>query len=250
MRSCVRVQNAINTHWDIWILTPLLAADFLFLCSTISVSMTASTAWWFSTICLSVVGLPVGLIFFSLGIATRARHQPYSGGTQTVGTVTNLTRDYGDGGTAYRPEVTFRTAEGELIVFNGTCSSVNAPNIGEEVRVSYIPSEPSEARNLDSSCKRSAFVAIVVGVVLVLCAAIFISRLAFGCIRWNRCTERFRAANANSGTDELRSPSEALGCTPSSPRSPRSEAIKVWCHHLLRALPQARRTRGESHHSS
>lgn len=56
------------------------------------------------------------------------------------------------GTTTYSVELTFQTTEGEVIEMKDGCSTGCEPEVGKEVRVSYRPSNPKKARNLDSGC--------------------------------------------------------------------------------------------------
>ena len=73
----------------------------------------------------------------------------------------------------YSPVVTFNTTEGEQVVFKDNFSININPRrfVGDEVRVSYLPSDPQNtARNLDSGGKgvMLAFVCVSGGVMLLL----------------------------------------------------------------------------------
>lgn len=114
-------------------------------------------------------------IFLGIGIRGLLQYRPYKHGVTTTGTITALApaADNDDGGAMYSPVVTFNTTEGEQVVFKDNFSININPRrfVGDEVRVSYLPSDPQNtARNLDSGGKgvMLAFVCVSGGVMLLL----------------------------------------------------------------------------------
>ena len=102
-------------------------------------------------------------ISLGFGIFGFLQYLPYKHGVTTTGTITALAlADNDEGGATYSPVVTFNTTEREQVVFTDNFSTNINPRrfVGDEVRVSYLPSDPQNtARNLDSGGK---------GVVLLL----------------------------------------------------------------------------------
>lgn len=147
------------------------------------------------TFCAGSFFLVTGLGCLIVGLFVRAAYQPYSGGIQTTAKVTGLTRENGDSDSSFRPELTFITNEGETIVFNDSCSSSDAPGVGEEVRISYRPSDPTDARNLDSKCKLLSWILLLVGAVLLSGAILVIARSSWLC--YKRSTQRQRTGRSD-----------------------------------------------------
>ena len=107
------------------------------------------------------------------GIVVWFHAQPYDGGITTTGHISGFdTQTKNEGSDTHHPVVTFETDSGETVEFRDNCGSSNRPRAGSSVRVSYEPSDPKRARNLDGCTIVLGWVFIAVGVVIILVAGV------------------------------------------------------------------------------
>ena len=96
-------------------------------------------------------------IFFTVGIGDRSTGQPHDGGITTTGHVTGFSNDKNDEGSKTSieyPLVAFETYSGATVEFRDSCGSRDRqPAVGSAVRVSYNPSNPKDATNLEQWTK-------------------------------------------------------------------------------------------------
>ena len=118
-----------------------------------------------------------GFVNIISGVVELSHAQPHDGGITTTGNVTGLDTETSTGtsknGEGYSrsthyPLVTFETDSGETVEFRDSCGSSDRPPVGSAVRVSYEPSNPKDAKNLDGYCIESGWRSIVFGVVHIL----------------------------------------------------------------------------------
>ena len=97
----------------------------------------------------------LGASFMIPGFIVRDSGQPHEGGVTTTGHVTgsSLTAEMVSEGYISHPNVTFVTDSGEVVEFTDmsgdSCFASASPANGSEVRVSYRPTDPQDAKNLD-----------------------------------------------------------------------------------------------------
>ena len=91
-----------------------------------------------------------GAVLLGVGLFIRRSATAYEDGILATGEITEVFLQRNDnGGDTYQPEITFITDAGRTVVFRDKCTSNSRPEVGDEVRVSYRASDPSEARNLE-----------------------------------------------------------------------------------------------------
>ena len=112
--------------------------------------------------------LLIGPIFGGAGLLVRSGSQPYDDGVLTTGEVIDYEVTRNDGARTFSEVVRFMTEDGDVVEFTGSVSTSNPNDIGSEVRVSYRPSEPHKARNLDDGGAVLAWIFIGLGALLTV----------------------------------------------------------------------------------
>lgn len=114
--------------------------------------------------------LVLGSIFLAVGFVIRSAYQPYNNGVQTEGTISRVQVSRGSL-TLYATVFAFETEDGEMIEKTSKCRSSYHPRVGATVRVSYRPSHPYGARNLDNVCNKVvSLIFLCMGGVMLLVA--------------------------------------------------------------------------------
>jgi hypothetical protein len=172
------------------------------------------------TIVTTVLFVAVGVIFIVEGISKANSVSPVSGGVTTTGTIIsfNTGQSCGRGGCTpwWQPTITFNTASDHLVTFTGP-QDLSSETVGETVKVSYNPSNPTDAHDLSANV---GSIGLLIGI-----AVLFILIAAFSFIRGHRRfagkNSLFAAHTGGSSSVDLSSTSGGgFGTPPSSTASP------------------------------
>lgn len=148
----------------------------------------------------------LGAIFLASGLNVRNSYRAHAkDGVRTTGVVTDFRShaSYSELNTVitYNAIISFDDVDGETVLFTDICSTSSRPQIGEEVRVSYVPTNTAGARNLDS-CGRTTQNSIGIGTALLAVGSGLALLVIVSAVR-------MRAAAANGHSQQQQSMPEA-----------------------------------------
>jgi hypothetical protein len=150
-------------------------------------------------LCLAPFFLICSVACLVLSVSLSNRNVAYENGIMTTGTIVDYRRSFND---RYIPQVAFMTVDGETVVFSdnrSNCHFGNAPQLGNQVSVSYLPSDPESAQNLNDGCALSARILQGASICCMLLAAI---SLCWPLLRSTSCCYR-RSRSATASRTEL-----------------------------------------------
>jgi hypothetical protein len=112
--------------------------------------------------------LVFGLVFVFVGVWASHATGPIPGGVTTTGQIVDVHRYSSRHGYTYVPVIRFSDEQGGTHTFTDHSGTSSETTVGDIVKVSYDPKNPSHAHNLSNNAGKWMWVAVGVGAILAL----------------------------------------------------------------------------------